>query len=64
MSINKKNEKMENLRQSYYDQIEVLELKLQGFDSDQYGSAVAQEAVEIGAQIDELETKISETWSK
>jgi hypothetical protein len=63
MSINKKNEKMENLRQSYYDQIEVLELKLQGFDSDQYGSAVAQEAVEIGAQIDELETKISETWS-
>jgi hypothetical protein len=63
MSINKKNEKMENLRQSYYDQIEVLELKLQGFDSDQYGSAVAQEAIEIGSQIDELETKISETWS-
>jgi hypothetical protein len=55
---------MENLRQSYYDQIEVLELKLQGFDSDQYGNSTDPRAFEIANEINELETKISESFIK
>lgn len=55
---------MEILRLNLYSQIEDLTAKLRSFDTDEYGISYDPEAVQIRAQIADLETKISETWIK
>ena len=53
---------MENLRNQYYNEIEVLTKKLQSFDTDQYGKSYSNESFNISNRIDELEELISNTW--
>ena len=53
---------MENLRNQYYNEIEVLTKKLQSFDTDQYGKSYSNESFNISSRIDELEELISNTW--
>ena len=55
---------METLRLELYNEIEILENKLRSFDTDQYGMSHSNESFNISNRIDELETLISETWSK
>ena len=53
---------MENLRNQYYNEIEVLTKKLQSFDTDQYGKSYSNESFNISNRIDELEELIFNTW--
>ena len=53
---------METLRLELYNQIELLEAKLINSNSNEYG--FSEDNANVSEQISELETKISETWSK
>ena len=60
---NKETQKiMETLRLELYNQIELLEAKLINSNSNEYG--FSEDNANVSEQISELETKISETWSK
>ena len=54
---------METLRNELYNQIEALEVKLMAFPTNQYGYSTDPKATEIRIKIQDLENKISETWT-
>ena len=53
---------MKALRNKLYNEIEVLEKQLKGFDTNQFGFSNDPKSIEINNKIDELELKIAETW--
>ena len=53
---------MNELRNSLYNQIEVLENKMKEFPTNEYGFSSDPECIEIREKIGSLESRISETW--
>jgi hypothetical protein len=58
----KTNNDMKELRLKLYDQIEALEEKLKGFDTDNYGNSTDESNMSIRDQMDDLSRQISATW--
>jgi len=54
---------MKELRNEYYAEIERLTQQLKNFDSNEYGFSKDEDSLSISDKIDELEEKISETWT-
>lgn len=59
---NANDNNMKELRLKLYDQIEALEEKLKGFDTDNYGNSADESNMSIRDQMDDLSRQISATW--